>query len=526
MPKGFAESLRHRRTVGTHTASMDEKLQDMIARAMVAVGCILAAATVYGGRDYMVDDALISLTYAENLLLGNGLVFNLGEYVEGFTNLGYVLAVAGLGALGMDLTLAARLLGLAGAITAVMLGPAILMPNVRKDRMARALARLLLLSNFSFVYLATTGMETTFYVGLICLTCWLYTRGGFGWLVGLLAGLIFMVRPDGALIGAALIVVSVFSVGIPKLIKSAGPWVWVAVILAVEAWRYSYYGELVPNTALIKGGGGPATPNALPWYGQIGDDVVEMFAQTGGVIGLYFALVALIRYHRRDRVWLAVAILTAISGFAVYSGGDWMSGYRFLVPTLPFYLSLVAIGMVDVVALLGQARSGRGLQAAFCGLVVVVAAYCWSFGLEFYFHTNRFPNTHMTSSYMIPAAKWLDEKYPAGYQVTAGAIGSLAYYSDLVVIDNVGLTDQRVAEAHRNGEGLSDYFAERNPELVLLNGTHYSPAQRMLYGREYRLERFFRRGINKPWALYVRADLPEAATATEWSRREASPPGT
>jgi len=65
-----------------------------------------------------------------------------GEYVEGYTNLGYVLAVSALGALGIDLILAARLLGIAGAITAVVLGPALLMPDPQKDRMARSLARL------------------------------------------------------------------------------------------------------------------------------------------------------------------------------------------------------------------------------------------------------------------------------------------------------------------------------------------------------------------------------------------------
>ena len=36
---------------------------------------------------FTVDDAYISLRYDQNLVRGNGLVYNLGERVEGFSNL-------------------------------------------------------------------------------------------------------------------------------------------------------------------------------------------------------------------------------------------------------------------------------------------------------------------------------------------------------------------------------------------------------------------------------------------------------
>ncbi len=40
------------------------------------------------------DDAYISFRYAQNLAEGNGLVFNVGEYVEGFTNLSWTVLLA------------------------------------------------------------------------------------------------------------------------------------------------------------------------------------------------------------------------------------------------------------------------------------------------------------------------------------------------------------------------------------------------------------------------------------------------
>jgi hypothetical protein len=46
------------------------------------------------GSEWGLDDAYISYRYAENLMRGEGLVFNHGERVEGYSNFLYVLSVA------------------------------------------------------------------------------------------------------------------------------------------------------------------------------------------------------------------------------------------------------------------------------------------------------------------------------------------------------------------------------------------------------------------------------------------------
>ena len=46
------------------------------------------------------DDAYISYRYAQNLVDGHGLIFNVGERVEGYSNLLWTLIVAGGIALG------------------------------------------------------------------------------------------------------------------------------------------------------------------------------------------------------------------------------------------------------------------------------------------------------------------------------------------------------------------------------------------------------------------------------------------
>ena len=77
-----------------------------------AAGC---AACYLGWRLYwfLCDDAFISFRYAENLVLGHGLVFNAGERVEGYTNFLWTLTLAAAIALGLEPAGVAQALGIA-----------------------------------------------------------------------------------------------------------------------------------------------------------------------------------------------------------------------------------------------------------------------------------------------------------------------------------------------------------------------------------------------------------------------------
>ncbi len=77
----------------------------------LAVGIGALCWNAWLAMPFFADDAFISLRYAQRLLAGSGLTWTDGEAVEGYSNLLWVLACAGLGALGFDLVFAARLLG-------------------------------------------------------------------------------------------------------------------------------------------------------------------------------------------------------------------------------------------------------------------------------------------------------------------------------------------------------------------------------------------------------------------------------
>src|SRR5512135_1832902 len=68
-----------------------------------------------------VDDAYISFRYAQNAILGHGLVFNPGERVEGFTNFLWTALMIPVEGAGIDVGRASMVLGALFALAVMWL---------------------------------------------------------------------------------------------------------------------------------------------------------------------------------------------------------------------------------------------------------------------------------------------------------------------------------------------------------------------------------------------------------------------
>jgi len=107
---------------------------------------------------FLGDDAFISFRYARNLAEGHGLVWNVGEAVEGYTNFLWVLLMAAGMRAGIEPEMLSVALGVASGVAVLAL---VLWRNAKTlgwEQPLVWLAPLLLASSRSFTACSTSGI--------------------------------------------------------------------------------------------------------------------------------------------------------------------------------------------------------------------------------------------------------------------------------------------------------------------------------------------------------------------------------
>ncbi|MCC7492849.1 MAG: hypothetical protein IT204_10895 [Fimbriimonadaceae bacterium] len=426
-------------------------------------------------RRFVQDDAFISYRYAANWVAGHGLVFNPGERVEGYTNfLWVVLLAAGL-KLGAEPVVWSQVLGLlAYALTlpAAWVAAREVLGCPRRATVAVVLLGL----NSTFHRYATGGLETPLQALWFALAAALWVthrqrawspRGLLG--LSLVGAAALLTRPDSALLLLAL-AVSV----LPRL---RGPRAWAAAlgpfILLIApwlAWKYSYYGDLLPNTYYAKAAGRIAVVRgALFVYG---------FLQVYWLWPHLLVALGSVRWRQPAQPTLrALALfLLAWCAYLIKVGGDFME-FRLLVPVLPL------LTVVLLAPLWGPLVS-RPVRLALLATWLLGIAHHDVFydrGLDRVPGVDPLPDLH--DAITRPDANWPDigrglaqwfEPYgPVTFAITAA--GAVPYYAPFTFIDMLGLNDRWVArEGHTvdrkpGHQKVSDipYLLRRQVHLVV-----------------------------------------------------------
>ena len=110
-------------------------MNQTVKRFLPIVPALLLYASLAVYLNMIQDDAFISYRCVANYLNGHGLVFNIDERIEGYTNFGWVTFLSLLGALKIDYLLASRIVGAlfgAGIIVVTYLTAGHLLPDRRK----------------------------------------------------------------------------------------------------------------------------------------------------------------------------------------------------------------------------------------------------------------------------------------------------------------------------------------------------------------------------------------------------------
>jgi hypothetical protein len=405
------------------------------------------------------DDAFISFRCAQNLINGNGLVYNIGERVEAYTNFLWTLIIAGGMFIGLEPMLFSKVLSITCFIlTALSLFYLTL--KLHKEQTGRTLfiiplAAVAFLLQYDTQSFATSGLETS------C-TAFLVTAGFISLVLarsarpvilsGFFLTLAVACRPDCLIFySMALIYLSLQRPGRRiNLISFLIPF----VVLYIPYWiaRYMYYGFPFPNAFYAKSA-------STPYFSQ-GASYVWLYFKTYYILFLIplTLLAALPHYikklsHREllktldGRIWF-LSLLFAIP-FILYVarvGGDFMFA-RFLIPVIPICLILLEINLTRLI------RNDYLKLAIF---LIIAAAII--------FRSNQFPTAVTNINGIVderqnyPPEKIIQAKAEAAklkkYLIDKnvkvafyGAKAMLIYYSELpwALECAAGLTDSYIA---------------------------------------------------------------------------------
>ena len=310
---------------------------------------IIASSFMINGTRYYVlfDDAMISMRYAYNLAHGNGLVWNVGERVEGFTNPLWVGYMALIHLLPISLPQMSLPIQITGA--ALLAANLYFVRRIVEHFTGSLLAMLAAVAFTAFyaplISWGLLGMEVSLLALILTSAVWMILNNGLErfspWPYVLLA-LATLVRFDMAV---PYLVIAAVLWGVQKPYRRQHL-LWGLGLLVVflglqTAARYAYYGQLLPNTYYLKVEGWPFSLRILRGVYAL----VWFIYYTGWPL---FLLPLAIYFFRRD--WKASLMLAIIAGqlaYSVYVGGDAWEDHgganRYIAIAMPLFFAAFAV---------------------------------------------------------------------------------------------------------------------------------------------------------------------------------------
>jgi arabinofuranosyltransferase len=340
---------------------------------------------VLGWRQrWIADDGLIVARTVNEILAGNGPVFNPGERVETDTSVLWTWLLALLTwASRLDLytvIIGSGLLLAPLGLLFALLGARELHRRHAADAKLLPLGALVVVALPPFWDFVTSGLEESLifcWLGL----CWWLLAGlrpdsrRRAWWLAFVAGLGWLVRPDMA-VGTVLFLLALWCIVRPAwrrlavLVAIAG-----AVPLAYQVFRMGYYGILVPNTAVAKDASRTRFHQGFVYLADFSSPYRLWIPLL--VLLVLFLLTAR-HLSRADAVRCAAAVGSGLlmALYVIAIGGDFMHARMLLPPTFALLLPVMLVP-VPVSKLRLKDTSLCALAVVTIGIWVLGAGLKW-----------------------------------------------------------------------------------------------------------------------------------------------------
>ena len=449
--------------------------------AIISIGFVAySAAFIYrssfiaiDGKRYfcLFDDAMISMRYAWNFSHGLGLVWNQGEYIQGYTNLLMTLLMS-FATLVFDKSTAAlfiQLLGvgfmLAIAFVTLRISDHIFQQDNQRQSLFRVLSFLCALSYYPLVYWTLMGMET----GLLTLLLLLGILSAFNYTssnnpshlfqVSGFFGLAYLTRNDSVilagLVGAYILwenFISTTKTNQKTLMQLLAAFSFYLVfVIGQLVFQSSYYGELLPNTYTLKLTGMPLLERITNGVGFI-----KPFLMRNAFILLLSSMEIILDFKRRKLLLLSIVFSTI--GYEVYVGGDPWIYWRIMSPAMPLLTILFISAANAIVVALSSTQAFKAYffrnpifpEKSITPLLVVALTLTGLFSTNEQFMPNIplliRPWETRANEIHVNTAIALNQLTTEEATIGVYAAGSIPYFADRTAIDFLGKSDRYIAQ--------------------------------------------------------------------------------
>ncbi len=463
---------------------------------LLLVGVIIALSIVHIEKvQFFCDDAYISFRYAQNLADGHGPVYNPGERVEGYTNFLWMVLIAAAIQSGLPAEGAALALGIFFLILTQLFTAIIACRLFPREGVWYLLPGLFLATLGPVILWSVCGLETIFFTAAVTAAFLQYHRAGPSpiglFLAGVLYALSALIRPEGAIFGA---VAGLHLLGnratwkdlpIATLLQRAFSLAagFALLFLPFLVWRYSYYGDWLPNTFYVKAAGGSHLALGARYLLSFAREYPALTALSA--IGIPVGIAGAVGAASRSMVVHITLALLILLGCILWMGGDYMALYRFHTPLLPFAALLTSISLFFAYTSLRKLWRRPAI-----GPLLLLIVACGALGAAFYAPSAAsargdkrseavasIRTMKRNSTLWVAAGKALAENVWPDAWIATSAAGALPYHSGLATIDQSGLSDRHTARVEwdpwitdKPGHGKTatrSYLLDRAPDLIV-----------------------------------------------------------
>lgn len=449
---------------------------------IIIISLTIFARVVPGPRT--IDDAYITFRYAQNIIDGNGMVYNPGERVLGTTTPIYSFTMAILGSVfgGIDAPfpwIALLVNTIADVLTAILLIR--LSQSLGHRRAGYATAFIWAIAPMSVTF-AIGGMETSVFVFLMIATFYFYSKGSLV-LASLMASLSLLTRPDALLFILPLGLdrlrraILVRESSLRERISFNEVAAFAIPTLLWVVFAFLYFGNPLPNSIAAKTAAYLLPREAAlirllqhyatPFLGHLAFGRIWIIL---GVIlfPIIFGLGAVRAIREKPSSWAMLAYPWIY--MVAFSVANPLIFRWYLTPPLPIYFMGIFLGFERI----AQDIKRPVLTSIVAAVAFALTANGWTL------HPDHGPDRPAPDMAFIKLELMYEEvgrdlkKLIASDEVlAAGDIGALGYFSSARILDTVGLITPQVAHYYPLPDSSYEINYAIAPNLILDNKPDY-----------------------------------------------------